>query len=111
MVQGSGVFMDFIEGRLRVEDADLGWLSGLLSELNRSCRSVFARSIAKDCDLRSLSEVWAAGAGCFTHLDGSDAQLTSHQKGMVVRHAKNLRTTANARAKWASGHLNKLALG
>ena len=88
----------------------LGWLSGLLADLNRACRTAFARSTSQNLDPRLPTESWVQTAGCFARLDGSDACPTSHQEKMVARHAKNLRTTANAKAKLASGNLGKLAL-
>jgi dTDP-glucose pyrophosphorylase len=38
-----------------------------------------------------------------------ELKLTSSQKSMIARHAKNLRVTANARAKYLSTHYLELA--
>lgn len=101
--------MEFIVGRIDLgEDGEaVGWLAGLLADLNRACRTAFARSIAQNLDPRLLTEAWARGAGGVVRFD---AMPTSHQESMAARHAKNLRTAATAKAQWASGHLGKLAL-
>ena len=101
--------MNFIEGRIRLDEKKLGMLARLLAELNQAARRTFARSIAQKIPPNSIDESWADVAGCFTTRDGDDQRLTNPQHHEVVRHARNLRITSNARARWLSEHYAKLA--
>lgn len=101
--------MQFIQGRIDIEPGQLPVLAELLAGLNQACRTAFSRSLRDERRPKVMDVPWASQAGCFEDRNGQSLMLTSHQSGMVVRKARGLRKTANARAKWLAEHHAKLA--
>ena len=76
-------------------------------------KSSGASAIRSKITPKELTDVWALKHGVYVkQVDAHTQQelkLTSSQKKMVARHAKNLRVTANARSKYLSTHYLELA--
>jgi hypothetical protein len=103
--------MNFIQGRCVAKPEDLHLVAELLEGLNSCARRAFSKSLGLGLEPKGLTEAWALNNGAHVEAGpgGADIGFTSSQKGMVARHAKNLRTTANARAKYLAAHYAELA--
>ena len=104
--------MNFIQGRCVAKPQDLHLISELLEVLNSCTRKAFSKSLRLRLDPKGLTEVWAFKNGVYIQpgpIPTTELHLTSSQKSMIARHAKNLRTTANARAKYLASHYVELA--
>ena len=106
-------FMNFIQGRCQILPENLNFIVGLISTLNSCSRRAFSKSIRANITTKEVTDVWALRHGVYINQVDVHKQhefkLTSSQKSMIARHAKNLRVTANARAKYLSTHYFELA--
>lgn len=90
--------MEFIQSRCRFSEGDeksIALIAELLDTLNSCSRRVFSRSISQVLPPQSMTDAWGIKAGVFVQ-----ANLTHHQRSMMIRHAANLRKAANARSEY-----------
>jgi hypothetical protein len=105
--------MNFIQVRCQILPENLNFIVGLISTLNSCSRRAFSKAIRANITNKELTDVWAFKNNMdVKQVDvhkQHELKLTSSQKSMIARHAKNLRVTANARAKYLSTHDLELA--